>query len=317
MITLETYKSFEEKENFFQFGGMKIDTIERFNHFTHLLMVQYSKGDFIFRGLSEAKYKLFNSAQRKWKEITNREDLSNESKYDDFIISLIGECKHWNSGTVNNLLKTYGISENNSIAYLSFMQHLGIPTPLMDFTKNPNKALFFAVNSIPEDFKESGDEIENYFSVYYTYQNNTAFEIFHTVMEKNRESRSSGEFDYLDLTRNSIILISDRKVEYQIVNNIRVTNQEGLFFFNNSPDMPIEEQYKTFANLLLEKIGREKFKKILAHETFSGCLNIHKKFVGHTKKLLNEMDITKAFIYPDISDLKSHIENIFTGYVSK
>jgi hypothetical protein len=307
---MNTYKTFEEKELYFKFGGLKINTNKNFDYYTNLLMLQYSKEDFIFRGLPEAKYKLFNSAQRNWFQIASEETYQNEEMYDDYIISLMSECKKWNSGTVPNLLKTYGISDKNSIAFLSFMQHFELPTPLIDFTKNPNNAIFFAIDSIPDDFNESDIEIDNYFSIYYTFQNNTSYEIFKSVFDKNRTNIKIGEFDYEDLTKNGILLISDKNIEFSILNNIRIANQEGLFFYNNSPFMAIEEQYKGFADMLLEKVGEKKFKELLVLETFSGCLNFHKKYAKHIKRILPDLGISKEFMYPDINDLKEHVRKL-------
>ena len=305
---METYESFDEKDKYFKFGGKKIDSIENFNHYTELLIKQYSTKDFVFRGVSEAKFKLYNSAQRNWSDIADKEKYLDELEYDNFIVNLMTECKKWNYGTIPNLLKTYNIKENNSIAYLSFMRHFEIPTPLLDFSKNPNKALYFATEDIPENFIESENDMENYFSIYSTYQNNTAYEIFRSVFDKNRTNRNYGEFDYNDLTKNSMALISESDKEFCILNNIRIANQEGLFFYNNSPNLSIEEQYKTFADMLLEKVGNSKFHEILAHETFSSCLNFHKKFANKIKTILTEQGITRGFIYPEISNLKEHIK---------
>jgi hypothetical protein len=308
---MDTYKTFEEKDTYFQFGGLKIDNDKDYDHYTKLLMYQYSKKDFIFRGVSEAKYKLYNSAQRLWEKISNDSTFTDDELYDSFIISLMAECKKWNAGTIPNLLRTYEVKENNSFAYLSFMQHFGLPTPLIDFTKNPNKAIFFAVESIGDSYEQSNAEIENYFSIYYTYQNNMAYDIFSHVFEKNRKNKQEGEFDYEDVTRNGAVLLSDSVKEFKIVNNIRIANQEGIFFYNNSPYLAMEEQYKGFTDLLIEKVGKEKAKEMLVHETFSGCFNIHKKYANHMKRVLSEMGITEEFIYPDINSLIKHFKGIF------
>ena len=67
----------------------------------------------------------------------------------------------------DDLLLTYFLSLGitpNDILYLSFMQHYGIPSPLLDFTKNLRTALFFAMDGM--NTEPSSVEIENYFSVY-------------------------------------------------------------------------------------------------------------------------------------------------------
>jgi FRG domain len=314
---MEMYSSFEEKGTFFQFGEVKIDNDKDFNHYTHLLAIYHHKKDFVFRGLSESKYKLYNSAQRVWGQIASEEHVEDGDRYDAFVIDLISECKKWNISTVPNFLKTYGIHENNSVAYLGFMQHYGIPTPLLDFTKNPHKALYFAIEALPNEFVDSQNEMENYFSVYYSYENNSAFESFAHVFAKNREKKASGEFDYSDLTKNGIFLASERTEEFKVVNNIRIANQEGLFFYNNSPFKSLEEQYKGFADQMFEKFGEKKCEELLIHKTFCGCFNFHKKYVPGIKKIIEKMGITREFVYPDVNDLINHCKAIYGNHGKK
>ena len=302
---MEIYQSQKEKGAFFKFGQVLIDNDKDYYYYTSLIAEQYKTGDFVFRGVPEAKYKLFNSAQRVWRDIADEGSLKNEDAYDAFIVDLMTECRKWNIETIPNFLNTYGISKKNSIAYLSFMQHYGIPTPLMDFTRNPYKALFFATEGANASSK-SEVVLDNYISLYFTYQNNTAYESFAAVFSKNSKTSAEGEFDYADITKNGIVLASERTKEFKIINNIRIANQEGLFFYNNSPFKPIEVLYKEFADLSLEKFGRRKFDELLMHETFCGCLNIHKKYTPHIQHTLKKMNITKEFVYPNVDDLLGH-----------
>ncbi|WP_284461762.1 FRG domain-containing protein, partial [Chryseobacterium sp.] len=87
--------------------------------------------------------------------------------------NLISATKKWNNEVVKKLLINSGIDENNDLAYLSYMQHFGVPTPFLDYTNNPYVALFFAIDGI--NFTPSDNEIDNYFSLYFTYKTNTAF----------------------------------------------------------------------------------------------------------------------------------------------
>lgn len=292
---MNKYNTIDDKGQFFQFGEIKIDNEDDFIKYTDLLFAQNSREEFIFRGVSESKYKIFNTAQRLWSD-SKYYDLDDEEAYDNFIISLMDSCKSWNSGTILNLLKTYGINENNSIAYLGFMQHYGLPTPFIDFTTDVNNAFYFATESIPDDIVESESEIENYFSIYSTYENNTFYEGFKVIFDNNRSTKSLGEFDYGDLTKNGILLISRSISEFMINNNIRIANQKGLFFYNNSPNLSIEEQYKLLADLYTERFGEEIFEKLLAHKTFSCCFNFHKKYAKRVKEILTEMSINREYI---------------------
>jgi len=301
---MEIYSSIEEKDAFFKFGGSKIDNDKDFNAAVKHLMKMNSTGDFIFRGISEAKFQLFTTSQRYWE--ANAADKNDSEEYDNFIMKVIKKCKDWNNGTVLNLLKTYSISEKNSLAYLAFLQHYGAPTPLIDFTKNVSKAIFFAINDFG-NFAQAADEIDNYFSIYFTYQNNTAYEVFHEVFQKSRKGEKHGEFDYINVSAHGIILLSDNNDELKILNNIRIANQEGMFFYNHSGIDPLEKVYKEFSNLLLEKIGREKFDEIYAHDHFAGCYNFHKKYAERMKEIVNNMGITKDFIYPDISQIRDFV----------
>ena len=62
-MKLEEYATIEEKELLFINGGSKIDVnIEKI--FEEIRKYNEEGDSFVFRGLSEAKYKMYNSAQR-------------------------------------------------------------------------------------------------------------------------------------------------------------------------------------------------------------------------------------------------------------
>jgi len=184
-LTLEEYTTIEEKEPFFTNGGSRINVnIEGI--FDKLLEFYETGTGFIFRGCSEAKFRLYNSAQRLYMNQDLHKQVPSDhisEHYKNFIAGLIENCKNWNNGVVARLLKSTGIDENNALAYLSYMQHFGVPTPFLDYTFNPYVALFFAIDNLT--YKPSNNEIDNYFSLYYTYTDATIFQSWKYVFDEN------------------------------------------------------------------------------------------------------------------------------------
>ena len=305
-MTLEEYQTFEEKSLYFQNGGIKID-IKLYTVFDRITKFLEQKGSFIFRGCSEAKYKMYSSEQRLYMTQDLHKQVAEDSiseHYKNFISELIENCKVWNNGVVKKLLISSGIDENNSLAYLSYMQHFGVPTPFLDFTFNPYVALFFAVDNL--SFKPSDNEIDNYFSLYYTYKENTMFDSWQYVFNKNLEKEN---ISYETIDKNNMsILLPDNEL-YKIINSVNIINQEGLFFYNNHPWHPLEATYNEVANETKKVMGEENFKKVLMLDHVSGCFNVHKSLVPAIKKMLQEKGITKNYIYPDMSNFKHSVTN--------
>ena len=62
MAQLQNYTDISEKNEFFQNGDIRI--VINVDKIFEELDKLYANGDFIFRGNSQTKYKLYNSAQR-------------------------------------------------------------------------------------------------------------------------------------------------------------------------------------------------------------------------------------------------------------
>jgi len=306
MATLSEYKTLTEKNAVFHQGDVRIvvnvDKIfEKLDEFS-------ATGDFIFRGCCEAKYKMYNSAQRIYINQELYQQVRTEeiqSHYDKFIDNLISESRSWNKFTVANLLKASKIDEDNSLAYLSYMQHFGIPTPFLDFTFDPYYALFFAVDNVVDNPSDS--EIDNYFSIYFTYHNAMIFEGWKYAFDEINEQQNIGNISYDTVSANWMnILLPDNKA-YSILNNTNIINQKGLFFYNNHPFKPLEERYLEFAKSVKDKVGQSKFDEMLMHETIAGCYNIHKSLVPYILEKLKRKGITRDFLFPDVYKMKIEV----------
>jgi hypothetical protein len=306
MTKLSEYIQLADKAKYFKNGEITIvlnidDIFKKLDEFK-------ATGDFIFRGCSEAKYKIYNSAQIYY--ITNElfkqvPSAQIPSHYAKFISSLIDECKSWNNETVKSLLKNNKVDEDNSFAYLSYMRHYEVPSPFIDFTYDPYIALFFAIDNL--NSKPSDNEIDNYFSIYYTYQNATIFDMWKWLFEKMSPSIDSGKIPYSEVTENLMLLLLPNNEAYQILNNTNIINQQGLFFYNSDPLKPLEEKYFDFVVEIKNQIGESKFNNLLMHETFANCYNIHKSLIPYIDDFLKSKGITKDFIYPDTYNMKNTI----------
>ncbi len=125
---------------------------------------------FIYRGSCEAKYMNFTFAQRDW--ITKEWTKVLQVSFVEYVDRLISKISN------NNLLLDYFKSLNirpNDILWLSFMQHYGMPTPLLDFTKDKKIGLFFATDGLKHD--PSDVDVENYFSFYALKRTDTIFPV--------------------------------------------------------------------------------------------------------------------------------------------
>ncbi|RZK04109.1 MAG: FRG domain-containing protein, partial [Flavobacterium sp.] len=278
MGKLNEYKKISDKKQYFQNGDIKV--VINIDRIFDELDKLHKNGDFIFRGCSEAKYKLYNSAQRFYINNELYRQVKKEEvtvHYDFFVESLIEECKSWNNSTVKSLLKASSINEENSLAYLSYMQHFGVPTPFLDFTFNPYLALFFAIENV--SYVASDTEIDNYFSIYYTYQNATIFEGWKHVFDTKGQDLGKGKISYTEVNRNSMHILLPETESYKILNNTNIINQEGLFFYNNHPFKTLEEHYLEFSKAIKKQLGEQKFKEMLMLDTFANCFNIHKSLI--------------------------------------
>ena len=87
-MKLKEYISLEEKKTWFE-EYLKVESSKELNDFLTDLP-NIAKKSVVFRELSEAKYKMYNSGQRFW--LTNELDKKYDS-YFTFIKSLINEFK--------------------------------------------------------------------------------------------------------------------------------------------------------------------------------------------------------------------------------
>lgn len=156
------YDNLEAKRSKFKYSEQaRITSESDFNDFfyTHNGRVREFVKSSIFRGVGEAKWKIFSSCQRAF--------LSGKVYGDNQSLFIEREVSCLENSVLPDYYKKLGIQETVFL-YLSFLQHYGAPTTLIDFTSNYKTALWMAVNSIQYQFVAGNcDDISHYFSIYW------------------------------------------------------------------------------------------------------------------------------------------------------
>jgi hypothetical protein len=161
MGKLDQYSSLEEKKNHFK-SHRVVRTKEEF-----LLLIddlkklsEQNKQKYLFRGVNESKFKLYSSFQRLWIQ-RSLSDIGLDSK--ERISTMINRCKD-DKCLLHKYFKRLGVVINDWLI-LSFLQHYGAASPLVDFSKKYSIALFSACDNVKYLMSET--EIDNYISIYY------------------------------------------------------------------------------------------------------------------------------------------------------
>lgn len=268
---MEQYKKLEKKaEHFLQ--SKTINTPEELDAMVDEFqeMMSNSKLHVVFRGMHEAKYKLYDSFQRMWIEYGLCDSGKDSCK---FVQNMINRCfnrKH----VLFKYFKQLGVICNDWLI-LSFLQHYGGASPLLDFSKNYKVALYFLCKDLKPYYGK--EEINHYASIYY-YKSVRAGKDFRSL-EKIAEDivRKKPYVDKVDIWKNELRFSSlmkpspttpitipvyslqsnitrtikkkdgkifRKKVTHFTAANINVTSQEGEFVCNMDMEQPLEDVFQ-------------------------------------------------------------------------
>lgn len=303
MYEIEYYETLDEKSEYF-FTSPPIESKEHFDMIWDILLSHPQNAGLIYRGLKNAGYKLYSSAQREW----NKQNLVYKGiSFNEYISTSLLLAKA--DLKLNKHFTEDGISVNNDLAFLSYLQHHYIPnntpaTPLIDFSFNPFVALYFAFEERTN--KKNDNEVENYCSFYSVncsfkyllgYQN-----LFYAFINNAKENKLT----YDNFSLPPLFHLYTEGDSFRIINNKNIINQEGTFFVHNCEKFPIEKRYKMDIDFAR---SNNRVRSNAPSQLFL-CYDFNTKLKDYVlKRLKEEKGITKEFIYP----LKTQSENKTTN----
>jgi hypothetical protein len=302
---------------------VKFYTIDHANQFndwykeiTHATVNRYSiegKYSTFYRGVNEAKHKLYNSAQRFWiqNNLEEAEGLQLPLTYLQMLQKMVNKAKEVK--LLQQVFQYYEITPDQmDFPILSILQHYKAPTPLMDWTYDLNIALFFAIMDIKRSDKK--DVIDDYISIYILNKN-----IHNSFLKNNLNYLSANVFPLVSwlggiLERdNSAIYISDfeivdfeKKEQAKIkplttYYNLNILAQKGLFVFNPYQDKPLEELASYHG-----KINEDN--KIY-------CYNICKDLAELIRYTIGTKEVTSDFLFPNLVQYSQKILDDYLKYI--
>jgi hypothetical protein len=322
---IPTYNNFEEKKEYFKI--IKIETLEQFNTF---FKEHKSESKGIYRGINNAKYKIFTTLQRE--NILG--NITNTFSIENYVSNFR------NKPSIKKYFETININLSK-ISVLSFLQHHKSPTPLIDFTTNLEIALFFAIeNMIDNLWDNSENEIENYFSIFHINNEDTKLINIERVIEGIEKMKDQWDSIIFDKAKHNSLLLNhidqmtdigtmevylvnleNKFKSFSTLNNIRILSQDGLFIHNVFGNEPLESALKKFFIPATQFVGsemddmpqvrkdNEEYLKNL-EENAKNQLRLYDNIIYSyeiNKSLIPEiakmMIIDKDFIYPDFEKL--------------
>ena len=291
MTSLDLYKSFEEKGEYF-YINRPIETIEDLDNLW-IHFESFEKGfGLSYRGVKNSGYKLYNTFQRMW--ITH--NLENyRMKYEDLIESFLKTSKI--QSPIKDLLK----AEHDDLGTLSIMQHYYMPdngysqpTPLLDLTFNPFIALYFAFE--PSAKENISSELDKYCSVYSVNIHNVKLQGYQNLFYAFIQNEAGNKITYKSINLPSLFHLHTDDDYFQVINNQRIKNQEGLFFMMNDSDFPLEKRLKLDIDFA---VAEGRLPKKTSSKVFL-CHDINKNLRQYAlNRLEKEKGIFHSFVYPD------------------
>ncbi|QDU73364.1 FRG domain protein [Bremerella volcania] len=252
---------------------IRIDNMEALIH-----RLNESPNHFVFRGQADADWKLQSALER---AIGKDWSKDRAKQFEDYSISLFQSKFH--------LYDKENIQPDSKLAWLSIMQHYGVPTRLVDFTESPYVALYFALESYaPHSMHDF-----SVFAIDYTATMESSL-----AEIKRQDSQFTETRETLHNKRDQVFENVVDRFSYDILwitepkqMNTRLDRQAGSFILSGNGGSKIETVVESpaYENVTIEK------------------LRIDHSLYQNVFALLRKMNITSKSLYGDLDGLARSI----------
>ncbi|MES2386816.1 MAG: FRG domain-containing protein [Bacteroidota bacterium] len=292
--------------------------------------------EMVFRGQSEAKWRLYNTLQRHciWNNIKTESE-----EYGIIIKDAVRNGRKEHGAKILRYTKSVGLETTNDMALLSYLQHNEQPTPLLDWSHRVQIALYFATQGInTQSSFLSFNDIDDYFSVYHMnkvdltkgsisflltngHDSNAKLnddEFKARISEAAGISLAAAEKLVKPLRKKMASKDARRRVEGKMVSvermmkipliylgeeHIGKVSRFGMYNNRNIVNQAGAFIWNHSSFKPIEVIAKEQYEKNRKEGTpiehrLCGCINIHKSLAGYIRTRLEKDGITRKFIYP-------------------
>jgi hypothetical protein len=283
----------------------------------------------LFRGLSEAKYALYSTLQREW---INKKLFLKYSTYEEYLVKLVETARNIDNGILQKYLTKTGFIAKNDLSILSFLQHYGCPTPLIDWSYNFKVALYFATANKREPTVNK--YIDKYFSLYFLDQkyfdeisiNRDVYKSIDNNKDFLKSNMARGfKSINMEISVNNIDdetikrLALQNVVPFQIMEFSKITNMMNLptsYLSERHDEFPLPNYLQNSLHIMSQEgvftwnndaflpfeaaVKRDNSKsKDHVNNKIAGCVNINKNLKEYIIKKLKQSSLNKNTIYPN------------------
>lgn len=177
--------------------------------------------EYSYRGICDARYKMYSSSQRLWFYDDQRMLRLGCNNYYDTIECLIKLAA--SQPEVQQYIQKNNLPANDFLI-LAMLQHFGSPSPMLDFSNNVLKGLFFAVDNMPAWTDNGTNRLEDFVSLYFIRRN----------IDWGKNMKDNVNLQYRQVRPES--------------SNIFFLPIGEKSFYNNTKDIPLVEVMNTVCN---------------------------------------------------------------------